>query len=376
MSKKAPPKEITIRSSAAEYLTFVAATGDNPQSVEMRYQDENIWLTQKMLAVLYDVEVPTINYHLKKIFEDKELSEDSVIRNFLITAADDKSYNTKHYSLQAIIAVGFKVNSERAVQFRKWVNKIAKDYTIQGWVMDSDRLKHGGSILTEEYFERQLEKIREIRMSERKFNQKITDIYATALDYDKSAKTTLDFFAKVQNKLHWAIHGHTAVELIYDRANAEKEHMGLSTWEDAPHGKIIKSDVVIAKNYLTQEKLESLGRIVNAYLDIAEDMAKRKIPMTMKDWAKRLDMFLQAADRDILQDAGKISAQIAREHAETEFEKFRIIQDRLFESDFDRHIARHFLELEKTARMNRPALTDGGADPTDGIKQQRNRKIK
>jgi hypothetical protein len=238
------PKEITIRSSAAEYLAFVAATGDNPQSIEMRYEDENIWLTQKMLAALYDVEVPTINYHLKKNFEDRELSEDSVIREFLITAADGKSYNTKHYGLQAIIAVGFKVNSARAVQFRKWVNQIVKDYTIQGWVMDVDRLKSGGTILSKEYFERQLEKIREIRVSERKFYQKITDIYATALDYDKSAKTTLDFFAKVQNKLHWAIHGHTVAELIYDRANAEKKHMGLTTWEDAPQGKIIKPDVV------------------------------------------------------------------------------------------------------------------------------------
>ncbi|MFP3089662.1 virulence RhuM family protein [Treponema sp. TIM-1] len=287
--KKHPPKQITIRSSAAEYLTFVAAMGDNPQSVEMRYQDENIWLTQKMLATLYNVEVPTINYHLKKIFEDRELSEDSVIRNFLITAADGKSYNTKHYALQAIIAVGFKVNSERAVQFRKWVNKIAKDYTIQGWVMDVDRLKNSGTILTSEYFERQLEKIREIRLSERRFYQKITDIYATALDYDKSAKTTLNFFAKVQNKLHWAIHGHAAAELIYQRADAGREHMGLTSWEDAPDGKIIKSDVVIAKNYLTQDELEALGRIVSAYLDLAEDMAKRKIPMTMEDWAKRLE---------------------------------------------------------------------------------------
>jgi hypothetical protein len=231
---KNTPPEVTIRSSAAKYLTFVAATGDNPQSIEMWYQDENIWLTQKMLASLYNVEVPTINYHLRKIFEDKELSEDSVIRNFLITAADGKSDNTKHYALQAIIAVGFKVNSARAVQFRKWVNKIAKDYTIQGWVMDVDRLKNSGTVLTQEYFDRQLEKIREIRLSERKFYQKITDIYATALDYDKSAKATLDFFAKVQNKLHWAIHGYTAAELIYRRADAGKEHMGLSTWEDGP----------------------------------------------------------------------------------------------------------------------------------------------
>jgi hypothetical protein len=333
-------KEITIRSSAAEYLTFIAATGDNPATVEMRYQDENIWLTQKMLAVLYDVEVPTINYHLKKIFADSELTEDSVIRNFLITAADGKEYRTKHYGLQAVIAVGFKVNSERAVQFRKWVNAIAKDYTIQGWAMDSERLKNGGSILTGEYFERQLQKVREIRMSERKFYQKITDIYATALDYDQSAQTTRRFFSTVQNKLHWAIHGHTAAEVIYHRADAEKQHMGLTSWQDEPEGKIIRADVAIAKNYLTAEELQSLSRIVNAYLDIAEDMAQRKIPMTMEDWEKRLNIFLLAADRGVLPDAGKITHEIAVAHAESEFEKYRIVQDRLFKSDFDK-----FLEI-------------------------------
>jgi hypothetical protein len=368
MPKKKSTKEITIRSSAADYLTFVSATGDNPQSIEMRYEDENIWLTQKMLAVLYDVEVNTINEHLKKIFADSELSEGATIRFFRIVQNEGNRLverDTKHYALEAIISVGFKVNSERAVQFRKWVNQIAKDYTIQGWVMDAERLKNSGTVLTKEYFERQLEKIREIRLSERRFYQKITDIYATALDYDKNAKTTFDFYAKVQNKLHRAIHGHTAAELIYKRANADKEHMGLSTWEDAPLGKIIKSDVVIAKNYLTEDELESLGRIVSAYLDIAEDMAKRNIPMTMEDWAKRLvystephsgegsplDMFLQAADRKILRDAGKITAKIAQEHAETEFEKYRIIQDRLFESDFDRHMAGHLLELEKSAKI-------------------------
>ncbi|GHV54669.1 hypothetical protein FACS1894206_07960 [Deltaproteobacteria bacterium] len=243
-----------------------------------------------------------------------------------------------HYGLQAVIAVGFKVNSARAVQFRKWVNQIAKDYTIQGWVMDSERLKNGGSILTDHYFERQLQKVREIRMSERKFYQKITDIYATALDYDQSAKTTRRFFAAVQNKLHWAIHGHTAAEVIYHRADAEKPRMGLTTWQDAPDGKIIKADVSIAKNYLTEEELQSLSRIVNAYLDIAEDMAQRKIPMTMEDWETRLNIFLQAADREVLPDVGKITHEIAVTHAESEFEKYRITQDRLFQSDFDRFL--------------------------------------
>ncbi|MDL2279897.1 virulence RhuM family protein [Desulfovibrio sp. OttesenSCG-928-G11] len=336
MSKK--NKEIAIRSSAAEYLTFAAAAGDDPATVEMRYEDENIWLTQKMMGVLYDVNVRTINEHLQNIFRDSELSEEAVIRKFRITASDGKNYDTKHYSLQAVIAIGFKVNSVRAVQFRKWVNQIAKDYTIQGWVMDVDRLKNGGSILTKEYFEKQLEKIREIRLSERMFYQKITDIYATSIDYDRDAKTTREFFAKVQNKMHFAVHVHTAAELIYARANHEKQHMGLTSWEDAPHGKIQKYDVSVAKNYLSHEELESLGRIVSAYLDLAELRARRNIPMTMEDWAKRLDIFLQADDRDILQHAGKLSAKIAQEHAESEFEKYRIVQDCLFESDFDKSI--------------------------------------
>jgi len=335
MKKKPSPP--TIRSSAAEYLTFVAATGDTPQSVEMRYEDENIWLTQKMLAALYDVEVPTINYHLKKIFEDSELNEDSVIRNFLIAASDGKSYETKHYGLQAIIAVGFKVNSARAVQFRKWVNKIAKDYTIQGWVMDKERLMQGGSVLTNEYFEYLLEEIREIRLSERKFYQKITDIYATALDYDPEADTTKVFYATVQNKLHWVIHGHTAAELIYERASHKKQNMGLTSWKQSPKGKILKTDVYIAKNYLTKPELEELGRIVNAYLDLAEIKAKRKMPMTMEDWAKQLNSFLSvASDRDILQGTGKISHKIALDFAESEWEKYRLVQDRLYKSDFDR----------------------------------------
>ena len=338
--------EITIRSSAAEYLTYVASVGDQQDSIEMRYEDENIWLTQKMMATLYDVDVRTINYHVKKIFSDSELQEESVIRNFRITAADGKSYSTNHYSLEMIIAVGFKVNSDRAVQFRKWVNQIAKDYTIKGWVMDDERLKNGGSVLTVEYFDRLIEQIREIRLSERRFYQKITDIYATALDYDRTAKTTKQFFAKVQNKMHYAVHGHTAAELIYERADADKPHMGLTTWAAAPEGKIVKSDVSIAKNYLSEKEMRSLERIVSAYLDLAEDRAERHIPMTMEDWSKRLDLFLMADDREVLQDAGKITAEIAKAKAETEFEKYRVIQDRLFMSDFDKYM----LELEENAK--------------------------
>ena len=331
-------KEVTIRSSAAEYLTFVAATGDSKESVEVRYEDENIWITQKMLAVLYEVETNTINYHIKKIFEDSELEEDSVIRNFRITASDGKSYDTKHYNLQMIIAVGFKVNSERAVQFRKWVNNIAKEYTIKGFAMDDERLKNDGSILTKKYFEEQLERIREIRSSERKFYQKITDIYATAIDYDRDAAATKRFYATVQNKMHYAVHGHTAAELIVARADATKNHMGLTTWQDAPNGKIKKSDVTVAKNYLTEKELGQLNRMVSAYLDFAENMANRHIPLTMADWEKRLNKFIEMFEYGLLQDAGKVTAEIAKLHAETEFEKYRIVQDRLYKSDFDRFI--------------------------------------
>ncbi len=336
-SPQAPKKnEVSIvRSSAAEYLTFVAAIGDSKASVEMRYEDENIWLTQKMMATLYDVSVSAINQHLKRIFADRELEEAAVIKQYLTTAADGKSYQVKHYSLQAIIAVGFKIENERAVQFRKWANQIVKDYIIQGWAMDVDRLKHGGN-LTDEFFERQLEKIREIRLSERKFYQKITDIYATAIDYDVTAQATKRFFATVQNKLHWAIHGQTAAEVIYQRANAGKDNMGLTIWKDAPSGKIQKFDVVITKNYLTEAEMAQLQRLVSAYLDLAEDMALRQIPMTMQDWETRLNRFIAATDREVLQDAGKVTAEIAKAHAESEFEKYRIVQDRLFESDFDR----------------------------------------
>ena len=279
-------QEQAIRSSAAEYLTFVAATGDSTESMEMRYEDENIWLTQKMMSALYDVDVRTINEHIQKIYEDGELTEEATIRNFRIVQTEGSrqvSRQVKHYNLQMIIAVGFKVNNDRAVQFRKWANTIVKDYTIQGWAMDSDRLKNGGSVLTKEYFDHLLEQIREIRMSERKFYQKITDIYATALDYDKSAKTTRLFFSEVQNKLHWAIHRHTAAELIVERANAEKPHMGLTSWEQYPNGKIQKYDVSIAKNYLSREELQALERIVTMYLDYAEYQAGRHIPMTMQD---------------------------------------------------------------------------------------------
>ena len=337
MAKK-NTKEITIRSSAAEYLTFVAAAGDDKNSVEVCYEDENIWITQKMLAVLYEVETNTINYHIKKIFEDSELSEDSVIRNFRITASDGKSYDTKHYNLQMIISVGFKVNSERAVQFRKWVNSIAKEYTIKGYAMDDERLKNDGSILTKKYFEEQLERIREIRSSERKFYQKITDIYATAIDYDRDAKSTKRFYATVQNKMHFAVHGHTAAELIVERVDSTKEHMGLTTWQDAPNGKIKKSDVTVAKNYLSEKELGQLNRMVSAYLDFAENMANRHIPLTMEDWEKRLNSFIEMFEYGLLEDAGKVTAEIAKLHAETEFEKYRIVQDRLFESDFDRFI--------------------------------------
>ncbi|MDG2947734.1 virulence RhuM family protein [Bisgaard Taxon 10/6] len=336
MSKAAKKRDISItRSSAAEYLTFVAAAGGNPQSVEMRYEHENVWLTQKMMATLYDVSIPAINQHLKRVFDDGELMPDSVIKEYLITADDGKQYRAKHYNLQAIIAVGFKVNNERAVQFRKWATGIVKDYTIQGWTMDVERLKKG-HMFTDEYFERQLEYIREIRLSERKFYQKVTDLYATAFDYDKQAATTREFFALVQNKLHWAVHRHTAAELIIERADADRQHMGLTHWEAAPHGKIIRSDVSVAKNYLSETEMKYLERIVSLYLDFAELQAMRKIPMSMQDWAKRLDGFLEFNGNEILTGPGKISHEQAKLHAETEFEKYRIVQDRLFESDFDR----------------------------------------
>lgn len=352
MAKK---NEITIRSSAAEYLTYAASVGDQPLSVELRYEDENIWLTQRLMAELYGVTVSDINQHLKTIYDDQELLRDATVKKFLIVQQEGGrivNRQTDHYCLQAIIAVGFKVNNERAVQFRKWANGIVKEYTIKGWVMDDVRLKEG-SFLTDKYFDAQLERIREIRMSERKFYQKITDIYATSLDYDPHAPATVRFYATVQNKLHYAIHGHTAAELIMERADAEKEHMGLTTWEDAPKGKVRKSDVTVAKNYLSEDELAQLSRMVSAYLDLAESMALRHIPMTMEDWETRLNGFLTLLDREVLADAGKVSAEMARIHAETEWEKYRITQDRLYQSDFDR-----FLLLEEEAAQIGHALPD------------------
>ena len=340
----------TVRSAAAEYLTYIASVGNEPQNVEIRYEDENIWLTQRMMALLYDVETNTINYHIKNIFEDSELQEEATIRNFRIVQSEGGrsiEREVKHYNLQMIIAVGFKVNSERAVQFRTWVNGIASPYTIKGWVMDDERLKRG-TFLTDKYFDEQLERIREIRASERKFYQKITDLYATAIDYDRTALATKRFYATVQNKMHFAVHGHTAAELIVSRADADKTHMGLTTWQDAPDGKIRKSDVVIAKNYLTELELAQLNRMVAAYLDFAENMAIRKIPLTMTDWEQRLNAFIEMFEYGLLKDAGKVTAEIAKLHAETEFEKYRIIQDRQFLSDYDKFL----LELEEQTRKN------------------------
>lgn len=328
--------EITIRSSAAEYLTYVASVGDQQDSIEMRYEDENIWLTQKMMATLYDVGTNTINYHIKKIFEDSELQEDSVIRKFRITAADGKTYNTNHYNLSAIIAVGNKVDSPRAIQFRKWANHIIEEFAVKGFAMDDERLKNFGTVLTKDYFKEQLERVREIRLSERRFYQKITDIYATSIDYDAHSLTTKKFFARVQNQLHWAIHGETAAETIYHRADSDKENMGLTTWKDAPDGKIQRFDVVIAKNYLTKEELSSMARIVNAYLDLAELRAEEEVPMTMEDWAEQFEGILRLSKKEILTNAGSISAKIAEEHALTEFEKYRVKQDKLYQSDFDK----------------------------------------
>ena len=351
---KKDKREISIvRSSAAEYLTFITATGES--DVNAVYCDENVWLTQKMMGLLYNVETHTINYHLKKIFADGEIDENSVIRKFRITAADGKTYNTNHYNLSAIIAVGNKVDSPRAVQFRKWANRIIEEFTVKGFAMDDERLKNGGTILTKDYFEEQLERIREIRLSERRFYQKITDIYATSIDYDAKAETTRLFFARVQNQLHWAIHGETAAETIYRRADSSKEHMGLTTWKDAPNGKIQKYDVVIAKNYLTQEELSSMARIVNDYLDLAELRAEEQVPMTMEDWAEQFEGVLRLSRKEILTNAGSISAKIAEQHALSEFEKYRIVQDQLYQSDFDRIL------LEKDSYTNElPEAKDGG----------------
>jgi len=330
-------KKLQIRNSTVEFLVFTGQSGE--KSIEARYEDETIWLTQKLMAELFDVTIPTIYEHLKNIFSSKEVDENSVIRKFLITASDGKKYHTNFYNLDAIISVGYRVNSLRATQFRQWATRVLKDFAIKGYVLDKKRLENG-AFLGEDYYEHLLEEIREIRLSERRFYQKITDIYATSMDYNPKSPLAKEFFAKVQNKLHFAIHGYTAAELIFKRADSRRKNMGLTSWEKGPDGKIFKTDVFVAKNYLDREELEALGRIVNAYLDLAEDRALRKIPMTMEDWSKRLNMFLELADRDILKDSGKISAQIAKTHAESEFEKYRVIQDRLFENDFDKEIKR------------------------------------
>ena len=327
-----------IRNSTAEFLIFTAQDGKN--TIEARYEDETIWLTQKLMGELFEVDVRTINEHLKNIYKQNELSEEATIRKFRTVRIEgnrEVARNVAFYNLEAIISVGYRVNSVRATQFRQWATKVLKEFAIKGFVLDKKRLENG-SYLNENYFEELLAEIREIRLSERKFYQKVTDIYATSLDYNKETQTTKKFFAKVQNKLHYGVHGHTAAELIHKRADSTKDKMGLTSWKNSPDGKIIKTDVSIAKNYLSKDELESLGRIVNAYLDLAEERAKRKIPMTMQDWAKRLDLFLEYDDRAILQDAGKITAEIAKDRAETEFEKYRIEQDSLFESDFDKLI--------------------------------------
>ncbi len=329
-------KKLQIRNSTVEFLIFTNQS--KTSTIEARYEDETIWLSQKLMSELFDVEVNTINYHLKEIYKSGEIQEESTIRKFRIVQMEGKrsiSRDVDFYNLDAIISVGYRVNSVRATQFRQWATQILKEYAIKGYVLDRKRMENG-AFLDEDYFEQLLEEIREIRLSERRFYQKVTDIYATSVDYNKDAPVTKEFFAKVQNKLHYAIHQHTAAELILERADSQKEYMGLISWKNSPEGKILKSDVSIAKNYLTKDELEALGRIVNAYLDLAENRARRKIPMTMEDWAKRLDLFLQHDDREILQNAGKISHEIAKDHAESEFEKYRIIQDQIFQSDFDK----------------------------------------
>lgn len=328
-----------IRNSTAEFLIFTSQSGEN--SIEVKVFDESVWLTQTMIAQLFDVQRPAVTKHLKNIFESGELDENSVSSILEHTANDGKIYNTKYYNLDAIISVGYRVNSKKATQFRQWATSVLKEFAIKGFVLDKKRLENG-TFLGQNYFDKLLEEIREIRLSERMFYQKITDIYATSVDYNKDDATTKKFFAKVQNKLHFAIHGHTAAELIYNRTDSQKEYMGLTSWNNAPHGKILRTDVVIAKNYLSKDELDSLGRIVNAFLDLAENRAKRNIPMTMEDWASRLDMFLEFDDREILQDNGRITKKIADEKAFSEFEKYRIVQDRLFMSDFDRLL----LEME------------------------------
>ena len=328
-------KRREIRNSTAEFLIFQAEGKE--QGIEVYYKDENIWATQKAMATLFDVNVPAISKHLKNIFESGELKDDAVVSKMEITASDGKRYQTQFYSLDAIIAVGYRVNSIRATQFRQWATSVLREYAIRGYVLDRKRMENG-TFLDEDYFEHLLAEIREIRLSERRFYQKLTDIYATAIDYNRDAPTTKMFFKMMQNKMHYAVHGHTAAELIVERADAEQEHMGLTTWENAPDGKIVKTDVSIAKNYLKEMELADMGQLVNGVLELAERMAKRHIPMTMEDWAKQIDTILAAGGNEVLQSPGKVTAEEAKEHAETEFEKYRIIQDRLFKSDFDRFL--------------------------------------
>ena len=336
-------KKFEIRNSTAEFLIFQIEGKED--GVQVVYRDETIWCTQKAMAQLFDCSTDNIGLHLKNIFKSGELQEDSVTEKYSATASDGKNYLTKFYNLDAIISVGYRVNSTRATQFRQWCTFVLRQFAIRGYVIDRKRMENG-TFIGEDYFEHLLAEIREIRLSERRFYQKLTDIYATSIDYNRDAPTTRAFFKKVQNKMHYAVHGHTAAELIIDRADAQKEHMGLTTWENAPDGKILKPDVNIAKNYLKESELEDMGRIVNSFLDLAEDMAKRHIPMTMEDWAKRIDKFLDLTDRPILSDAGHVTAEQAKEHAETEFEKYRVIQDRLFQSDFDRFNGDHLLPLD------------------------------
>lgn len=335
-------KNMMIRNSTAEFLTFIAEGKED--GIQVLYRNESIWATQKAMSMLFDCSTDNIGLHLKNIFKSGELDENSVTEKISATAADGKSYITKFYSLDAIISVGYRINSIRATQFRQWCTNVLRQFTIRGYVVDKKRMENG-SFIGEDYFEHLLAEIREIRLSERRFYQKLTDIYATAIDYNPDAPTTRLFYKKVQNKIHYAVHGHTAAELIVERANAEKEHMGLTTWENAPDGKIVKSDVAIAKNYLGALELENMGKLVNAALDMAERMADRHIPMTMEDWTKRMDIILEAGGDKILNDAGTVTAEFAKAFAESEFEKYRIIQDRLFKSDFDRLSDSELLEL-------------------------------
>mgnify|MGYP000882991650 CR=1 FL=1 len=326
-------RDIQIRNSTTDFIVFTRQAGEN--GIEVRVHDETIWLTQKAMAELFDCSTDNISLHLKNIFASKELQEEAVTEESSATASDGKTYKMKFYNLDAIISVGYRINSIRATQFRQWATNVLRTFTIQGYVLDKQRLENG-QVFDEAYFERLLDEIREIRASERKFYQKITDIYSTAMDYSPTAKTSQDFFAAVQNKLHYAIHHHTAAELIVERADHQKEHMGLTTWKNAPGGKIVKSDVSIAKNYLSKTEMEDLNQFVTMYLDYAERQARRKIPMTMEDWAKRLDVFLEFNEEDVLKDKGKVTAEIAKSFAESEFEKYRVIQDKLYQSDFDR----------------------------------------